>query len=392
MRSHSSGAEIFKRGPDTLAFSNPFPQLHDNADLLLGYDFFTGRRACGDRVNHVDTTSPKYVPAHLANLGARPALFCIIGDLTICGGYTYTGLKNWNWTGTQESLVLDRKGSDGKDIDPDMNSPHGVEQEAGFLDLPDHPMLGVILRVETTNANVSHYLEGDLGEGIEQMVLKWSTVSDETNSNQRKPTKCPAMKTSHHGAKKSTPMELLYAFDSEYIVVSNGVRADWNHLKPKILLALEALKNWKVKRALQVAGDGMQMDHVLDFKALNYHPYLTYDTNGEGLAVDPGYIVPIWDNGFQAETLKIYSDNNSFIREVAKYKTNDKPSVHALNEALVLHLIQNWRFVSSFEAQCYAGNFVSWGTFLDELANQEQRAVLITQTVQGGGDETIEDT
>ncbi|KAI6764164.1 hypothetical protein HG530_007953 [Fusarium avenaceum] len=335
MRTHSSGAEIFKRGPDTLAFSNPFPQLHDNADLLLGYDFFTGRRACGDRVNHVDTTSPKYVSAHLANLDARPALFCIIGDLTICGGYTYTGLKNWNWTGTQESLVLDRKGSDGKDIDPDMNSPHGVEQEAGFLDLPDHPMLGVILRVETTNtkANVSHYLEGDLGEGIEQMVLKWSTVSDETNSNQRKPTKCPAMKTSHHGAKKSTPMELLYAFDSEYIVVSNG-----------------------------------------------------------GLAVDPGYIVPIWDNGFQAETLKIYSDNNSFIREVAKYKTNDKPCVHALNEALVLHLIQNWRFVSSFEAQCYAGNFVSWGTFLDELANQEQRAVLITQTVQGGGDETVEDT
>lgn len=158
------------------------------------------------------------------------------------------------------------------------------------------------------------------------------------------------------------------------------------------MLALEAVKKWKVKRALQVAGDGMQMDHVLDFKALNYPPYLTYDTNGEGLAVDLGYIVPIWDKGFQAETLNIYPDDNSFIREVAKYNTNDKPSVHALNEALVLHLIQNWRFVSSFEAQCYAGNFVSWGTFLDELANQEQRAVLITQTVQGGGDETVEDT
>lgn len=184
-------------------------------------------------------------------------MFYIIGDLAICGGYTYTGLKNWKWTGTQESLILDRKGSGGKDIDPDMKSPHGVEQEAGFFDPSDHPMPGVSPRVETKNvnqssiacmviwpeqtkANVSHYLGGDLGEGIEQMVLKWSAVPDETNNNHWKPTKCPAMKTSHYGSKKSTPMELLYTFDSEYIVVSNSVRTDWNHLSRYSCLYLES--------------------------------------------------------------------------------------------------------------------------------------------------------
>ncbi|SPJ90994.1 uncharacterized protein FTOL_13396 [Fusarium torulosum] len=173
------------------------------------------------------------------------------------------------------------------------------------------------------------------------MVLKWSTVPDETNNNHRIPTRSPAMKISHDGAKPSTPMELLYAFDPQYIVVSNGVKADWNH------------------------------------PTLNYPPYLTYDANGEDLAVDPGYIVSIWDKGFQAEILKIYPDNNSFIREVA----NTTPMTR-----------RNWRFVSSFEAHRYAGNFVSWGTFFDEWANQELRAVIITQTAQGGGDETVEDT
>ncbi|KAM5511510.1 hypothetical protein FOXYSP1_11610 [Fusarium oxysporum f. sp. phaseoli] len=130
----------------------------------------------------------------------------------------------------------------------------------------------------------------------------------------------------------------------------------------------------------------MELDAVFDFKALNYPPYLTYDANSEDLAVDPGDISSLWDTGFQAELLKIYPDNDSFIREVAKYNASDKANVQELKKALVLHLMQNWKFISSFQADHYAGNagnFVSWGKFFDVSANQELRAVLITQTAQG---------
>jgi hypothetical protein len=47
--------------------------------LLLDYDFFVGRRACGDQVNHVDITSPKYVSAHLTFCSPRTRDSACIG-------------------------------------------------------------------------------------------------------------------------------------------------------------------------------------------------------------------------------------------------------------------------------------------------------------------------
>jgi hypothetical protein len=79
IKRHNPWAKGRKGSPDTVAFSNPFAQLHDDADLLLDYDFFVGRRACGDQVNHVDITSPKYVSAHLTFCSPRTRDSACIG-------------------------------------------------------------------------------------------------------------------------------------------------------------------------------------------------------------------------------------------------------------------------------------------------------------------------
>ena len=245
--------------------SKAIAKVHWTPDTLLGYDFFRGEKAILNS-HHAHWTDPEKVSKALP-LGP-PAMFCVMADTMICGNYTLPELEQWEWndelnspklqlntnanqhTATLNSTIthLASRAKNGKQEESNkslMGQTESQHDEAVLTD-PDQPNISIIPKVSTTPVNqssiacliiwpdpnkaiLSHYFAGDLGEDIEQMVLKWSTVPSTENQHIRNATRCSAAKLSHHGARQSTPLELLSAFDPSFLVVSNGVRSDWNH-------------------------------------------------------------------------------------------------------------------------------------------------------------------
>jgi hypothetical protein len=57
----------------------------------------------------------------------------------------------------------------------------------------------------STGADVSHYFSGDVGDEIEERLLRWATVPTTAKGDVRETIQVQAMKLSHHGMSPSLP-------------------------------------------------------------------------------------------------------------------------------------------------------------------------------------------
>ncbi|KAF5983341.1 putative transcriptional activator srcap-like protein [Fusarium bulbicola] len=352
--------------------------IHAHHSTLIGFDFFYGQQACTKSAG--DLTDPKEVSKYLKE--HRPSMFCVMADMYICGNYTYKGLEKWGWDKTDF-------GSPFVIVNGDMNEEQAKEAETSQdsdtnLDSQSDDPVGFIPKVDTKNNNssiacmiiwkntekaqVSHYFAGDLSESTEQMVLKWSTVPSADDAKKRLPTKVKTMKMSHHGARQSTPFEMLYSFDPEYIFVSNGVRDDWRHPKPEVLLAIDAWKEWKAAEAMQLEGQ-----KPLDFLVANYPPWLSMIDDQDFM--DPGGVTDIKNRAFVDECERLSKKSeNSFFAET-KGMTAEK-----FKKYLVSYLMPRWYHLSTMRPSDYADCPSTLAKYFTISSGQKLRAVYFAQT------------
>ncbi|KAF5648088.1 hypothetical protein F52700_1303 [Fusarium sp. NRRL 52700] len=359
-------------------------EVHADSSRLLGFDFFYGEQACTQSAEQL--TDPKKVSLYLKE--NRPSMFCVMADMNICGGYTYKLLEKWQW---------DKKdfGSPFVIVKGDMEEEQAKEAERGQdsdtkLDSQSDDPVGFIPKTDTKNNNssiacmiiwknperaqVSHYFAGDLSESTEQMVLKWSTVPSTDDAKKRLPTKVKTMKMSHHGARQSTPFEMLYSFDPEYIFVSNGVRNDWRHPKPEVLLAVDAWKQWKAATEMQF--EDQNPPKRLDLVVANYPPWLSM-IDDEAF-MDPGGITEMRRPAFVKEIQLLSEKSKDNFFEETKSK-NGKD----FKEYLVEYLMTRWDRLSTLRPSDYADCTIMLAHYFQLSSSQKLRAFCFTQKHDG---------
>ncbi|KAF4417065.1 hypothetical protein FACUT_12497 [Fusarium acutatum] len=356
-------------------------KLHSDSSTLLGFDLFYGEQACTLSAEHL--TDPKKVSKNLKR--NRPSMFCVMADMHICGGYTYKGLEKWEWDKTDfgNSFVKvkgDMEEEEARETersqDSDTNLVLQSDDPVGFIPKVDtknnnSSIACMITWKNTERAQVSHYFAGDLSEATEQMVLKWSTVPSVDDAKKRLATRVKTMKMSHHGARQSTPFEMLYSFDPEYVFVSNGVRNYWRHPKPEVLLALDAWKQWKAATEIQL--EDQQPPKRLDFLAANYPPWLT--TIDDKRFMDPGGVTEMKKSGFMTEVTRLSEKSKTnFFDGVKDLKGED------FKNYLVNHLMARWSLLSTLDPSAYADCTTVTAKWFTISSTQKIRAFYFAQS------------
>jgi hypothetical protein len=254
----NSKKKIIKPSNNPELRSGAIAIVHDTPETMLGFDIFRNTSALAS-VNITTITEPLVVSKGLYAANGPPAMFCLLADSEIVGSAQKNELEQWTWdTSTPQTPVLKIPGRNNpkvfRRIEPTKQNPgvepHGVGLIRGETTtaVNQSSIACMIIWPHQTKAVISHYFAGDVGDAIESMAIKWSTALTPGNTNQRTPNKVLATKLSHHGAKGSTPEELVYAFDPELMVVSNGMKQEWNHPSKWISTLLTIPDNRRVLR------------------------------------------------------------------------------------------------------------------------------------------------
>ncbi|KAI5783944.1 hypothetical protein DFH27DRAFT_615802 [Peziza echinospora] len=222
---------------------------------MVGFDFFENTQLYpGD----AKPKSPYDVSIALsAAKRERPVMFCVACDGRVCDphGEAQRAALQWRSGRGYHGLHLadpsvPRDAAASACAAPfNRGSGHGHDASAAAIvgtttAKNQSSIASMIIWPDDERANVSHYLGGDLGDFMEDRVLRWSTVPTDGEGKVRKPTQISHLKLSHHGAKFSTPCMLLLALRPTYIVAPNSLNGLFNHVSWEILCLLIAYKYW----------------------------------------------------------------------------------------------------------------------------------------------------
>jgi hypothetical protein len=176
--------------------------LRDEGEKILGYDFFTNQVVMASSTATNASVVSKFL--HGNNV-AQPVMFCLAADPYICDmDNDDDRMQNWEWKASDDLTVvkLVKKGTTilGKNRRQESQELRPLFPCAtSTSNVPSIEAIGPVNSNTTGNNqasiacmiiwphetyDVSHYFGGDLGDDMEERVLRWSTVP-ETNVNVR---------------------------------------------------------------------------------------------------------------------------------------------------------------------------------------------------------------
>ncbi|KPI35811.1 uncharacterized protein AB675_11081 [Cyphellophora attinorum] len=163
---------------------------------FLGANFFSGDRlpttTSPTTITSVEKLLSQDVHKKRINKEMRPGMYCVAADRNTIGPLRL---------GVVNAL-------------PTLTNQHSI---ACMIIWPD--------------GRLSHYFAGDLSYDIEQAIVKWSRVLNPSRN-------LMSMKSSHHGAATSTPVEILENWDPQTIIISAG--NDYGHPRWELMFYIEA--------------------------------------------------------------------------------------------------------------------------------------------------------
>ncbi|KAG8533528.1 uncharacterized protein KY384_001268 [Bacidia gigantensis] len=179
---------------------------------LLGLDFFSGQVV----MSAVDAKYPALVSQHMmANDYDKPVMMCVASDSWVCDPDGMDDRsKNWEWkTGAGDAsdltdVYLGRVKTN--DVDSNERSRRLFENVSssdddisiasvkGYTTGNNQSSIACMIIWANTDCEISLYTGGDLGDEMEEHVLRWSATPSPTDANVRTPPLVDIVKLSHH--------------------------------------------------------------------------------------------------------------------------------------------------------------------------------------------------
>ena len=326
------------------ARSKELAKVHYTSDKLLAYDFFTGEKALQPPTDWKTISDPSFVSKGLK--GTKPVMFCVMADCVVCGREPPKKRKDlegdyeWDLSVYKEPILIKK-------------ANHGVHLVPGSTTTVNQASIAcMIIWPNKDRAIISHYFGGDLGDEVESMVIKWSTVPEGASDNiRRKRTHVYATKLSHHGAKQSTPKELFMAFQPKRMVVSNGMSKEWKHPKVEILVFIYA---WKLFLEFIGSSETIQIEPDFEFRALNFPVYLgwCFDEQTTRVQIDPGSVKELKKPEFRKLVYEIAGKDATWFNETFGSSTDTDAAVKG---KVVDFLRDHWEAIGKRTAEKYIG-------------------------------------
>ncbi|KAK6499507.1 hypothetical protein TWF506_004137 [Arthrobotrys conoides] len=292
---------------------------------LVGRDLFTDEMV----ISPDQAESPQDVANALKAAGQnRPVMFCIAADSYFCDEGNWDDLAVMEWV----SSIPDYPGVYLRNIDSglaaeDEKAGKNGKAIANWMNKTAKERLSAQLITGRTSGNnqssiacmiiwgepenndpannftVTHYFGGDVGDLVEERLLRWSTIPVAgTAGARRDPLRISCHKLSHHGSKFSTPIYMLFALDPLFIVGPNGLRKGHNHVSWDTLLLIYVWTFWTYRI------NGPFKHHRPKLLCTNYPIYLVaydiYSSNKKDFKVEfvnPGSIASLDPNNTKAE-------------------------------------------------------------------------------------------
>ncbi|KAK6510291.1 hypothetical protein TWF481_005008 [Arthrobotrys musiformis] len=231
---------------------------------LVGRDLFTHQLVIPPK----DAASPQDVANALKAVPQdRPVMFCIAADGYFCDEDGWEdGLENMEWrvslpnwgkvllANPDASSSSDATATKDHPIAEFMNKTSKENFSAQFITgrtsgNNQSSIACMIIWGEPTNGTeflVTHYFGGDVGDLVEERLLRWSTIPD-ASGDIRTALKISCHKLSHHGSKFSTPIYMLFALDPLNIIGPNGLRKGHNHVSWDTLFLIFLWTYWSAR-------------------------------------------------------------------------------------------------------------------------------------------------
>jgi len=186
----------------------PGLRLAEMGKDLIGIDIFTGKRVIDPNA----ATYPSEISSRMASLNEwkqKPAMVCIGNDGVVCdpdsteerarkrwadaSGTTYLGGMKFHQlrlVSTNNTSVAETAGHHNDFSTQAVNGTTTGNNLASIACMIFWPSI--------ERENVSHYFAGDLGDEIEENIIKWATFPN-PQTQVLEPIRVGAMKLSHHG-------------------------------------------------------------------------------------------------------------------------------------------------------------------------------------------------
>lgn len=187
----------------------PAMLMAEKGEAMIGLDLFTGDRVLN--IDHASARSPAHISKYLATATAgkkRPVMFCIGCDGVVCYKPEEGVREEMVWADDKGNCDISSmrmgylrllpankcKSKELKMAEPVRSMAVDGTTTANNL----ASVASMIIWPDATGANVSHYFAGDVGDEIEERLLRWSTIPS-NDGKIRIPAPIKAMKLSHHG-------------------------------------------------------------------------------------------------------------------------------------------------------------------------------------------------
>ncbi|KAF3098998.1 hypothetical protein TWF706_006583 [Orbilia oligospora] len=296
------------KGKDVSFWGNITLGMLRTGEDLVARDFFTDEMV----MRRDDAISPQHVADVLkAAKQNRPVMFCIAADSYFCNESGWDDLDEMIWESSLPANPGVYLRSPGSSSSSDQNT--GAEDSiAKFMNKTSKDNRSAQFITGNTSGNnqssiacmiiwgepdnndpdsinnfvVTHYFGGDVGDLVEERLLRWSTL----------PTRS--------GSKFSTPIYMLFALDPLYIIGPNGLRKGHNHVSWDTLLLIYVWTFWTYRIS------GPFRPHRPRLLCTNYPIYLVaydiYSTskNFKVQFVNPGSIASLDDNNSKGEAFR----------------------------------------------------------------------------------------
>lgn len=182
---------------------------------LLGVDFFGGARVLAP----ADAINASVVSQRLKSINySKPVMFCVAADSWVCDPANMKDREdNWQWTKGSDDLTdirLTKKvpsfrcDEQGRGMARDDSLyPRGgdisTQSVLGTTTGNNQASIACMIIWPHENVDISLYIAGDLGDKMEEHILRWSAAPSAMDPNTRITPVVDCVKLSHHGKRSS---------------------------------------------------------------------------------------------------------------------------------------------------------------------------------------------
>ncbi|KAF3920981.1 hypothetical protein ABW20_dc0103144 [Dactylellina cionopaga] len=252
----AGGGNPKKKRKVTWEAKMPIGILRTGQDLV-GRDLFTDQLVMDPTL----ALSPKTVSDALEHADQdRPIMFCMAADTFFCDEAGRAARKALQWYAgkakNRELILRPAPSTLSTEADNEQNPLMDLMNKSASKDISAKFVSGhttgnnsssisciIVWRSYGEGPQVTHYFSGDVGDDVEEELLRWLSVP-RSGSNIRDPINLQIYKLSHHGAKFSTPIQTLFALDPLWVIGPNGLHKGHNHVSWDTLLLIFIWTYW----------------------------------------------------------------------------------------------------------------------------------------------------